>query len=290
MARLLADIKTEIGNAYIADDQVQVRYGFTPDQVAAGFDANFSKVSVESLLFYAVAFTVWTFERVLDLFRVEIEAKIAGAVVANKEWWHAQALKFQHGVNLTMNPVTYTWGYDTVDIAQQIVKQVAVRESIVDATGASKIKLLVIGELNGGGQPLDEFHLYLFDKYVQKIKPAGVVVECSSSAADACDISLKVYYNPLVLTSAGTLINNPEIEPVRVAKKNFINMLNETNFGGKLYLTKLTDAIQKAEGVVDVEIVNFNYKGISYTSGMFESDSGWFVMDTQDIDYTPLVE
>jgi len=51
MARQIADIKTEIGNAYIGQTSVQTLYGLTPEAVALGFNAWFSKVSFESLLF-----------------------------------------------------------------------------------------------------------------------------------------------------------------------------------------------------------------------------------------------
>lgn len=289
MARTIDEIKQEIGKSYINNIDVRNIYNIPPQYSMRTFDAVFSKVSIESLLFYTVAFTVWTFENMLDLFRTEIQTKIDGAVVANKAWWHAQALKFQRGHNLTLNPLTYAWEYATPDTTSQVVKRVAVRESLVNETGVTKVKLLVVGSNNGIDAPLSAADLNLFRIYTGAIKPAGVVVECISDVANACSISVTVGYNPLLIDSTGKLINS-NVHPAEDAINTFIKTLNETTFGGKLYLTKLTDAIQAAEGVVDVRIDGFVLGGVTYTYGNFESTTGWFALSIANITYSAQVE
>ena len=109
MARTIATIKTTLGNAYIALQIIQTLYALTTDDVALGFDALFSVVSVESIAFYAIAFAINLFELIMDAFRIEIQATVDGAYIANKPWWKAQALAFQKGYNLVLNTKTFIW-------------------------------------------------------------------------------------------------------------------------------------------------------------------------------------
>ena len=76
MARTISDIKTSLGNAYISQTVVQTIYSLTTADVALGFDALFSLVSVESISFYAIAFAINLFELIMDAFRIEIQPYI----------------------------------------------------------------------------------------------------------------------------------------------------------------------------------------------------------------------
>src|ERR1035437_1082296 len=148
MARTISDIKTSMGNAYIGLPAVQTLYSLTTVDVALGFDALFSLSSLESLFFYAIAFAINLFELIMDAFRIEIQTKIDGAFVGNKAWWHAQGMAFQKGYNLVLNTKTFEWAYETIDLTAQIIKHIAVRET-VQSDGSCKVKLLVATETGG---------------------------------------------------------------------------------------------------------------------------------------------
>jgi len=287
MARPISDIKTSLGNAYISQDTVQAIYSLTPEDVALGFDALFSKVAVESILFYAIAVAINLFELILDAFRTEIQAKVDGAYIANKPWWHAQAMKFQKGYNLILNTKTFVWAYTKTDITAQIIKRVAVRET-VEVDGSCKVKLLVATETDGTVAALTGDDLNLFSIYANQIKPAGVLLQIISAAGDVVDFSLTVNYNALLLTSAGLSITNGN-SPVNDAISNFIKSLNDVNFGGSLNLTKLIDSIQGAEGVVDAKITQFKVNGAIKPEnwGTYDSTNGWFSLGVITAIYQP---
>jgi len=282
MARLIADIKTEIGNAYIAQPAIQTIYDI--QDITLGFDAIFSKVSFESMLFYAFAFAIWSFEMILDLFKTEIQARVDAAYIANSSWWHAQAMAFQKGIGLIMNPTTFIFGYATSDITKQIIKRVAVRQNV---DGVCKVQLFVATETGSDITALTNDDKVLFEAYANTIKPAGVLIQVISGAGDIVDFSITVDYNPLVLDSTGKLIigsNYPVIDSI----SNFITKLNDVDFGGNLNITKLMDAIQLVDGVVDVSVTDFKINTVvKQTWGTFESSNGWFQLGVITPTYQP---
>lgn len=287
MARTISDIKTSMGNAYIGLPAVQTLYSLTIDDVALGFDALFSIVSLESVFFYAIAFAINLFELIMDAFRIEIQTKIDGAFVGNKAWWHAQGMAFQKGYNLVLNTKTFEWAYATIDTTLQIIQRVAVREN-VQSDGSCKVKLLVATENAGTVAALLAADLNLFDIYANQIKPAGVLLQIISAAGDVVDFSLTVNYNALLLTSSGLSILNGNY-PVNDAINGFINTLNDVTFGGDLNLTKLVDSIQAAEGVIDAKITQLKINGVIQTEnwGTYESTNGWFSLGQITAVYQP---
>ena len=63
MTRTISDIRREIAAAYIADPTIQHAYKLTAGKT---FEEQFSKVSLESILFWAFASAVWTLETLFD--------------------------------------------------------------------------------------------------------------------------------------------------------------------------------------------------------------------------------
>lgn len=291
MARSISTIKTELGNAYISQQAVQTIYDLTETDVLSGFDGLFSKVSPEGLFFYAIAFCVNVFEQILDAFRTEMQTTVDNAFVANKAWWHAQALRYQDGDDLVLNTSNFKYEYATVDAAKQIVKKVAVRE-VVQADGVCKVKLYLATQNNGMIEPLSIEQKNRFASYAKMITPSGVLRTIITGNGDVVEFGMTVNYNPLLINSDGQLITDVAIVPVDMAISNFIDVLNITNFGGKLNLTKLIDAVQSATGVVDAKLTVFKINTVAQAElwGTFESTNGWFSLGDITITYQPQTE
>ena len=290
MAQAISDIKTSIGNAYIAQTAVQIAYNLSPTDVASGFDTLFSKVSIEGLLFYAIAFAIWSFESILDLFQVEIQNTVNAAYIANKAWWHAQSMLFQKGYDPVMNAKTYVYAYAAIDTTAQIVTRCAVRENTDTGTGVCKVQLYIATGASGSIAALTASDSALFTAYANMIKPAGVLIQVVSGAGDVLDFGITINYNPLVLDSTGLLISDGVTYPVNAAVSSFIDNLNNNDFGGNFNLTKLIDAIQAATGVVDVEITAFAINTVAkQTWGTFASTNGWFALGTITPTYQPQI-
>lgn len=287
MARELNDIHAEIGNSYISQTDIKTAYNLSDEDVSKGYLNLFSKVSISRLLFYAVAYCIYVFERILDVFKAETQTTVDAAFVSNQPWWHAKALEFQRGYNLLLNRQTFVYYYNTYDASSLIIKRIAVRE-IMTAQQVCKVQLLVATEGENGIEPLSPVDKSLLEIYANTIKPSGVLVEVITGNSDVVDFDLTVNFNPLIMNTAGELIIDSS-KPVEIAINDFIGNLNNENFGGKLNLTHLIDAIQDVPGVVDPKITEFKINGNTQAEnwGTYASENGWFSVGNLTITYQP---
>lgn len=292
MARTIAEIKTELGNTYINNTEVVQKYQLSTTDLEAGFDALFSKVSVENLLFYAIATAIHIFERILDTFMSEIQTKTEQAFYFNEAWWHQSIMSFQLGDDLKLNQQNFRFDYPAYDVEKRIVKKCAIREK-TDTDGIFKVFFYTVKDENNALVPLSVAELNALNAYVNQIKPCGVITRLISGVADTLTFSLTVNYNPLVLNGNGEMLGTSE-KPVENAIYQFIDTLNENYFGGDLNITRLVDAIQQTSGVVDVRINAISINGTLQTEGAvnkiwgtFSSTNGWFTINSLNIAYQP---
>lgn len=89
MARDIATIKQEMADAFMAESAVRERYGFTASDT---FDSKFSKVSIEGLLFYVVAFGMWAMEKLFDSHKAEVDAMLADRTPHTTRWYPLPSL------------------------------------------------------------------------------------------------------------------------------------------------------------------------------------------------------
>ncbi len=290
MARTIATIKTELGNAYISQSAVKALYGFTDTQVSNGYDALFSTVAPTSLMFYAIAFCINVFEQILDTFKTEVQTTIDAAYIGNDAWWHSILSAFQKGYDLVLNETTFKYGYSTTDTTAQIIKRRAVRQK-EDTTDGNKYKvfLYVATETNGEIASLSNDEVTQLESYVMKQKYSGVLTKIVTGDGDTLDINLTVNYNPLLLNSDGELITDGITKPVDVAAESYVTTLNDTAFGGRFNVTKFLDTIQSATGVVDPKITGLSINSVAQSElwGTYESTNGWFKIGTLTVTYQP---
>ena len=92
---------------------------------------------------------------------------------------------------------------------------------------------------------------------------------------------MRIRYNPLVLNNAGERLDGADIAPVITALKSYLQNLD---FDGLFSIQKLVDAIQKVEGVNDlnVDTCQSKYGALPFTSINinFRPDSGYLTIDT----------
>ena len=258
---------------FMSDSVIRTKYGITG---SATFDDTFSKVSLENIWFSIIASAIWALESLFDAFREDVDAKIATAVLASIPWYHKIALEFQYGDELVFDEETQQFVYPELHPNKQVVKYAACR----DVGGG--VYVLAAGA-NSAGTPvaLDADVLTAFESYLNQRKPAGVIIEVGSYAADRVRVYADVQYNPQVINAAGELVEDTSVRPVDAAINDY---LRNIEYGGVLNKTALVDAIQAVPGVVDVllnkvtvrsaissswsEVVGNNYE--SY-SGAFRS-------------------
>lgn len=199
-----------------------------------------SKVAAWRLLFFIVAVSIWIHETLFDNFRDEIEARAAELYVGVPLWYRDQCYKFQYGDELVWDGLKY--GYAEIDEEALIIERAAVIEV------GSQVRIKVAKLEADLPAPLTTDELEAFELYMNSIKVAGTNIAVISRDADLLKVAYTVYYDPLVMNSDGELISDDTIKPVEIAINNYIQ---ELPFDGVLNLTKLTDQVQAAEGVID---------------------------------------
>ena len=241
--RTISDIKKELTDAFMADAQLQAAYGFAP---GTAFDKQFSRISLESILLYIVAFAQWTLEKLFDTHTQEVTDYIATMKPHTLRWYQEKAKAFLYGFNLIDGTDQFdTTGKSDDEIAQaQVVKFAAVTES-----GAT-LYLKIAGEESGRHKKLDASQKAAFEAYLHEYKDAGVRVDVTSEQGDYLRLSLDVYYNPLLLTATGQSKSDGTY-PVEDAIKSYIEQLP---FNGEYRNNALVDAIQQTTGVVMVQL------------------------------------
>lgn len=276
MARTTDSIKKEIGASFLAQDGVRAFYAI---EKGKSFSQAFSPVSLESLLLYAVAAAIHVLEVLFDTLRGEVEDRAANAIVGSVPYYHRMAMNYQHGDALIYNEKTYAYGYPISDDTKRVVKFAAVRDL------GTSIQVLVSGREGGRPSILPNDTLDAFRAYMNLIKMAGVVLEVYSYNADRLKIRAKVQLDPLIFNANGSRIRD-NVRAVEVAVQNYLDGIT---YGGVFNKTRLVDALQMVEGVVDVELGECSYSidGTNYhtiTGNNFSSVGGSFV--SQDLTNT----
>lgn len=245
MARSLNDIQQSILDAKEANTELAALEVLTANEKASLSNlTSTSKVSVWRLIIYIIANAIYTFERILDVFKAEIEAKVKANRPHTQEWYKTKALAFQYGDTLVDSDE-----YTVIDKAKQIIKQVAIIEGdrkvilkIATLQGTELVKLSDINQVNA------------FAAYMHKVKDAGTLLEIVNQDADLLKVELDFYYDALLIRNDGTTIT----DNVNVVQEAINNYLKSLDFNGNFDINKMTDYLQQAIGYQSLRL---NYVG-----------------------------
>ena len=269
MARTIEEIKKSMTDQFLSDETLRQAYGITGDVT---WDSTFSKVSVENMLMYVVAFVAHTLEVMMDAFRKDVDTQIAQNIVPTVRWYHTQAVAFQYGDQLVYNEEYGHFEYPEVDETKKLVKYCAVKDR------GGSIQILVSGDSNGVPSVLSNNVLSAFKSYMNQVKVAGIILDVKSLAADGIRIQAEVQIDPQIITTDGVRISDGTKAVEAAINAYLANIV----YGGTFNKTKLVDAIQKVEGVVDVTLGKVEVKpsgSTSYTemtSNNYSAVSGCF--------------
>ena len=175
MARTIEEIKKSMTDQFLSDETLRQAYGITGDVT---WESTFSKVSVENMLMYVVAFVAHTLEVMMDAFRKDVDTQIAQNIVPTVRWYHTQAVAFQYGDQLVYNEEHGHFEYPEVNEDKKLVKDCAVKDRV------GSIQVLVSGDSNGVPTVLSNDVLSAFKSYMNQVKVAGVILDVKSLAAD----------------------------------------------------------------------------------------------------------
>lgn len=239
MARTIAEIKDSMTADLMRNPDVARAYGF---ETGAAFSSHFSKVSVESLLFYIVACAMWVLENLFDQHRHDVEQRIEAIISHRPKWYRDKVLGFMKDKTLVPDTDHYdTSGMNDGDIeAARVVKYAAASEN----ADASILTIKVAGEVGGVRQPLDADTEIQLLAYIGEIKDAGVRVNLVNQTADVFHCEVYVYYDAMLL---------PETVETQ-CRETIRNYIENLPFNGEYSNMALVDELQKIEGVRIVEM------------------------------------
>lgn len=280
MARTTEQIYGELTQRYVAE------------MAAIGVEvvpADWSQVNLQRLLFYVVAICFKTIEELFDTHQADVNETIAQLKPHSTRWYALKGKAFQYGYNLQPESDVYNnTNLTAAQIAQsKIVKHSAVVEQLI---GPSRYGLRIkVAKMQGTDlAPLSEIdELPAFKQYMERIKDAGVGLLITTGPADRLKLSLRIYYNPLVLNNQGQRLDGTANTPVQGAVNAFLLNLP---FNGRFNLTELVDALQVVDGVDDPRLLSAQaqYAALPYTdiTDEYIPDAGYLRLVDINLDLT----
>lgn len=234
--------------AFMAESAVRDKYGFTASDT---FEGKFSKVSIEGLLFYVVAFGIWVLEKLFDSHKEEVATMLADLTPHTTRWYRNRVLEMVPS-GQTEAPVKYC---------------------SVDDRGA-RLKIKVAKGEPGKREPLSADEQHALEEWMAEEKDAGLKIDIVNITGDDMAVHLTVWYNPLQLI--------PTDKPVQSSLKAYVSNLD---FDGLLSRNSLVDALREVEGVEMVRIDSLKTRYAQNTWHDFgeqeRAESGyWNVADT----------
>ena len=219
---------------------LQEKYGFAAN---ADFDSTFSRFSIESLLLYIIAASIWTLEKLFDTHTAEVTDYIATMKPHSLRWYVEKAKAFLYGVPL----IDGTDQHNTTGMTDE---QIAQAKIVTFAACTEANATLYLKVAKAGPAPLTTDEKSAFVAYLHEIKDAGVRIDVISEHGDYLNLNMVIYYDPLLINANGEnkATGNKVVED---AIKAYIENIP---FNGEFRKNELEDAIQAVEGVVMVEL------------------------------------
>lgn len=246
-----------------------------------------NKVAVWRLFYWIFAYGLHIIDTLMDYHKSEIETIMNSKVPGTIQWLRIEIFKFQYGYNLTW--IDNKYQYTQYDANAQIIKYCSVSQV------GNQLRIKVAKDVNGMPSPLNINEYNALINYVEQIKFAGTNSVITSTQPDKLKLQAIIKYNPQVLNNNGELLGNPSIKPVENAINGYLKSLT---FDGKVVKNTLIDYVQKADGVVDVILVDLSatYGNLPYHQIVdeYQTDAGYIIIDTQNplnqsINYVPYV-
>lgn len=258
MARTRTAIKLEMTTAFMANETLAVKYGFT---VGALFADEFSIVSFENILFDIISYSIFLLEQIFDTHKKEIDDILEQKMPHRPSWYRTKAKEFQYGFDLIEDSDKYdNTGFSADQIeASKIIKYSAVTES------AGQLLIKIAAESNGVLSPITPAQKESFDAYIVEIADCGVRYIVVNSKPDILNLTMQIFRDSLVIDENGMSILNGNY-PVRDA---ILEYMKELPFNGELVLAHLVDKLQQVPGVKIPHVINATSQIIDINTGEY---------------------
>lgn len=205
---------------------------------------NDSKMSIINAFTWVVAASIFSFEKLMDVFMLDIATVFNGRINGTSAYYANALLKWQFGDDLTVNEEGTAFHYPTIDETKRIITHVSYQEYY---SSEFKDNILILKVATGTGSELTRLtdeELIAARSYLNQIKFAGVKCNVVSRKGDILVPRVTVYYD-------GGVSKEELYEKIDEALTMFIANMK---FDSLIYSQKVIDAIQSVEHVSDVYI------------------------------------
>lgn len=283
MARTVEEIKKDMTAEFMKMEAVKSRYGLDGSK---SFADCFSMASLENIIFYVFAVAVWALEKLFDMHRADVDARIEQLEPHTLRWYVSKAKAYMQGQKL----VTDCDYYDTEGMPEQDIAAAKVVKYAVATESNTVVYIKVAREVDGNPAALTAGQLEGLTSYMNEIKDAGVSVQLRNEPADQMRIDLLIYYDPtlLIIDANGNGSQNGK-DPVRETTKQVIENLP---FNGMFRKSDLMAALQALPCVEVADIKSVTVKPRNSAEwqtveGYDRPYSGYYSIDALTVDYQP---
>ena len=239
MARTIQEIRRSISEAFIADSTIQAGYKLTPGKT---FEEQFSKVSLEAILFWVFASAIYTLEVLFDEYRMEVKELVAEAEPHTLRWYARKAKEYLHGRVL----LPYSDKYDLSGLSPENMDKLRIVRFAVASEYGNVVYIKVAGATDEGKpKVLADDVLIPFRAYIHQVKDAGVPIRVISSPGDELKLSLDVYLQPTLLSPQHKPSEDLDKEIRKVIEENITSL----PFDGVFRVSDLVVALSIISGV-----------------------------------------
>lgn len=308
MARQIKEILDGMKRDFVRNDAMRNAFRIigtvtTDEQALRVYNNTFSAANVVSLLMYVVACCAAYLENVFDWFQRDVNNTIANERYGYKGWYENIAKQFRYSQGLSSNYDIVSSGVE-LEIVEEFYKPIddpalleelqIVKFAHCSANSNGNVGVVLkIASSDGHGNPQmvggAEYsgERVVFERYINRVKPAGIPVTVINRPADLIDVSMTVWYDPLVMDENGVLLADGE-KPIMNAVMEYLKRLD---FNGEFITMRMVDAIQQVEGVEVVDMVSVMTKNAGHTwedvYARCTPYSGYFELVGFNVNYIP---
>ncbi|MBP1637446.1 MAG: hypothetical protein H6Q18_235 [Bacteroidetes bacterium] len=240
MARTVADYQKIMTDEFMNSPVMALKYGFA---VGDSFDNTFSKVAVERIWLYIVAFGLFMSEKFNLSHKNETDEIIKNQRPGTLIWYKNKAMEYMHGYELVAD-MDY---YDTTNLTDSQISEAKV---VKNASAVENANVVYVKVATAEPAKLSDDQKAGLEAYFKEIKYAGVKLQIINRDADHYRAVIDIYYDPMVLNSEG-ISAVTGTETVRDAVSDFIAALE---FNGQFRHDALRNSLNALDGVVMSEL------------------------------------
>ena len=212
-----------------------------------------SDTALWKLFLYIPAMAISVMEQLGDLLKVELEYIRETTPSQTRAWWVERMLNFYQfntdpdkGVlNIDSDFIPF---YITPDDPSKIIKFCSVTQTA--NSRQVNIKVTKADSVTGLPEQLNTSEVNSVEEFVNKMKGAGLLTNVVSLPADEAFVLANIFFD------GGYVKADVEADCI-VAIEDYFKELSINNFTGDVSKTQIINALEKVEGVLDIDSTNF---------------------------------